>query len=181
MKTVFLDRDGVINMDRPDYIKKWAEFQFQPKSLEAIELLTINGYQVIVITNQSVINRKLVSESGLNEIHDNMIKAIEAHGGRITSLYYCPHLPSDECGCRKPEPGLILRAQREHNIDLSQTAMIGDSLKDLMCARKAGCAKVLLVRTGNGEKTQRAAAEQGVRADHVANDLYDAVQWLLTI
>ena len=114
MKIVFADRDGVINTDRSDYVKSWSEFEFLPGSLDALKLLTLNDYHVILITNQSVINRKMVTEEELQDIHAKMEDAVIDHGGRIKAVYYCPHVPEDGCSCRKPEPGLIERAKADH-------------------------------------------------------------------
>jgi D-glycero-D-manno-heptose 1,7-bisphosphate phosphatase len=179
LKIIFMDRDGVINEDRPDYVKKWSEFEFLPGSLDALKLLTLNGYHIILITNQSVINRRIVTAAGLQEIHKKMTGAVVDHGGNIEAIYYCPHLPEDGCNCRKPEPGLICRAQADYGLDLSETCMIGDSLKDIRCARRAGCGRVILVRTGHGKEAERLCRDAGIEADYVADDLMAAVEWLL--
>lgn len=174
-----MDRDGVINKDRPDYVKSWSEFEFLPGSLDALKILTLNGYRIIVVTNQSVINRGMVTEAGLQSIHEKMTGAVTSHGGSIEAIYYCPHAPEDGCDCRKPAPGLIYRAQADYGLDLSDTCMIGDSLKDILCAQSAGCGSVILVRTGHGQETERLCREGDAKADHVANDLKAAVEWLL--
>jgi D-glycero-D-manno-heptose 1,7-bisphosphate phosphatase len=179
LKIVFVDRDGVINRDRSDYVKRWSEFEFLPGSLDALKLLTVSGYGIILITNQSVINRKMVPEEELRNIHAKMEKAIVRHGGRIKAIYYCPHVPEDGCSCRKPEVGLIEQARADHALDLSSICLIGDSLKDIECARRAGCGKVILVRTGHGRETEALCVDAGVEADHVAHDLMAAVKWLL--
>lgn len=174
-----MDRDGVINNDRPDYVKKWSEVEFLPGSLEALKLLTLNGYHIILITNQSVISRRMVTSAGLQEIHKKMTAAVVDHGGSIEAIYYCPHVPEDGCDCRKPEPGLIYRAQGDYGVDLSKTCMIGDSLKDISCARRAGCGRVILVRTGHGKEAEHLCRNADIKADHVADDLMAAVKWLL--
>ena len=179
MKIVFVDRDGVINRDRSDYVKSWSEFEFLPGSLDALKLLTLNNYHVILITNQSVINRKMVTEAVLRDIHAKMEDAIVDHGGRLKAVYYCPHVPEDGCSCRKPEPGLIERAKAEHGLDLSNACLIGDSFKDIVCAQRAGCGQIVLVRTGHGRKAEKLCGEAGVKPDHVADDLMAAVRWLL--
>ena len=179
MKTVFIDRDGVINRDRPDYVKRWSEFQFLPRSLGALRLLALHGYRVIVITNQSVINRNMVTKAEIERMHDNMKAAVAAHGGDIEAVYYCPHVPEDGCDCRKPEPGLIFQAQADYGQNLEATCMVGDSLKDIQCGRRAGCATVILVRTGYGKQTERLCEKGETRPDHVADDLMAAVEWLL--
>ena len=179
MKIVFVDRDGVINRDRSDYVKSWSEFEFLPGSLDALKLLTLNDYQVILITNQSVINRKMVTEEELRDIHAKMEDAVVHHGGRIKAVYYCPHVPEDGCSCRKPEPGLIEQARADHGLDVSRTCLIGDSFKDVVCAKRAGCARIVLVRTGHGRKTEKLCRDAGIEPDHVADDLMAAVEWLV--
>jgi D-glycero-D-manno-heptose 1,7-bisphosphate phosphatase len=179
LKTVFVDRDGVINRDRPDYVKSWSEFEFLPRSLDALRLLALHGYRVLVITNQSVIGRNMVTKAELETIHDKMKTAVAAHGGDIEAVCYCPHLPEDDCHCRKPEPGLILQDQADHRYDLAATCMVGDSLKDIECARRAGCGTVVLVRTGHGEQTERLCRKADRMPDYVADDLMAAVEWLL--
>jgi D-glycero-D-manno-heptose 1,7-bisphosphate phosphatase len=180
MMAVFLDRDGVINEDRPDYVKRWDEFAFLPGSLEALRLLREQGCRIIVITNQSIVGRRMVSETELCHIHNKMLKAVAVHGGKIDAIFYCPHSPEEGCACRKPKPGLIYQARDVYSLDLSQTCMIGDSLKDMQCARTAGCGKTILVRTGYGRQTEQICREYDIRPDHVAPDLLGAVRWLLS-
>ena len=179
MKIVFVDRDGVINKNRSDYVKNWSEFDFLPGSLEALKLLTLNDYHIILISNQSVINRGMVTAEGLEEIHQKMTAAVSDHGGSIEAIYFCPHVPEDGCDCRKPEPGLIFQAQGDYGVDLSKTCMIGDSFKDISCARRAGCGRAILVRTGHGKEAERLCQDAGIKADHVADDLMAAVKWLI--
>jgi D-glycero-D-manno-heptose 1,7-bisphosphate phosphatase len=181
LKIIFLDRDGVINKNRSDYVKNWSEFDFLPGSLEALKLLTLNDYHIILISNQSVINRRMVTTDGLEEIHQKMTAVVSDHGGSIEAIYYCPHVPEDYCDCRKPEPGLIFRAQKDYGVDLSKTSMIGDSFKDISCARRAGCRKAILVRTGHGKEAESLCRDAGIKADHVADDLMSAVKWLLSV
>ena len=106
---IFLDRDGVINRDSPDYIKSWEAFEFIPGSLEALATLTGAGYHLMVVTNQSIIGRGMVSPVVLEEIFRRMRRAVEAAGGKIHDIFFCPHHPDDHCDCRKPEPGMIFQ------------------------------------------------------------------------
>jgi D-glycero-D-manno-heptose 1,7-bisphosphate phosphatase len=179
-KAVFLDRDGVINRDSPNYIKSWSEFEFLPGSLEALKKLTVNGFAVIVITNQSVIQRKMVSLKALEHIHDMMKKTVLSSGGEIKDIFFCPHIPEDECGCRKPNPGLIFKAGKKHRIDLNASIMVGDSAKDIECARTAGCGTVILVKTGNGVRAEKQLKEQMIRPDVIVRDLLEAAQWIIS-
>jgi len=180
-KVVFLDRDGVINLDSSDYIKSWSEFRFIPRSIEAIKELTLKGFNVIVITNQSVINRNMVSAKGLEYILTMMKNEVRSGGGLINDIFFCPHIPEDNCDCRKPRPGLIFQAQKAYSIDLKDAVMVGDSAKDIECARNAGCGKTILVKTGNGAKAEKTLGEKKIYPDHIAQDLYEAVQWIVDI
>jgi D-glycero-D-manno-heptose 1,7-bisphosphate phosphatase len=177
--TVFLDRDGVINHDSPDYIKNWAEFHFIPGSREAIAGLTESGITVIVITNQSAVNRGMISLHTLEKMHDRMCRAVADSGGKITDIFFCPHRPDENCDCRKPEPGLIFSARDRHGIDLSKTVMVGDSAKDIRAGKAAGCGLTVLVRTGNGESALAALAASHQPPDHVAADLTRAAAWII--
>lgn len=178
---VFLDRDGVINLDHSDYIKSWSEFKFIPRSIQAIKVMTLAGFHAIVITNQSVINRNMVSETGLEYILTMMKNEVRAGGGLINDIFFCPHIPEDNCDCRKPKPGLILQAKKKYNIDLADAVMIGDSAKDIECARNAGCGAAVLVKTGNGVKAEKTLAEKKIYPDYIASDLFEAVQWMVDI
>ncbi len=177
-KVVFLDRDGVINRDSPDYIKSWSEFKFLPGSLNAMRELTANGFTTILITNQSLINRGMAPEKELDHIHAMMKKAVVSEGGHITDIFFCPHRPDEGCGCRKPKPGLIHQAEERYRIDLADACMIGDSAKDIECARNAGCGCAILVRTGNGIRAEQILSERNIFPDHVAGNLCEAVQLL---
>ncbi len=179
-QVVFLDRDGVINRDSRDYIRNWDDFEFLPKSLEALNLLARQGFTVIVITNQSGVGRGLIDLSDLADIHRRLKQVVERVGGRILDFFYCPHHPDEHCTCRKPEPGLIRRACDRYDIDLPTSIMIGDSAKDIECGRNAGCGATILVQTGNGAAAQKELAGKGIHPTAVAVDLYDATQMILS-
>ena len=119
MSTIFLDRDGVINENQPDYVKSCSEFRFLPGSLEAIAKLTQAGHRIVVCTNQAGIARGSFTVEAVEEIHRNMIAAIAEAGGVIEKVYYCPHGKDENCPCRKPRPGMLLRARDELGLDMS--------------------------------------------------------------
>jgi D-glycero-D-manno-heptose 1,7-bisphosphate phosphatase len=178
-KVAFLDRDGTINHDSPDYIKGRSEFKFISGSIEAIRLLTLSGFTSIVITNQSAIARKFISPAELDRIHALMKSAVKSGGGKITDIFFCPHLPADNCDCRKPAPGLIVQAQEKYNINLRTAVMVGDSAKDIECAQNAGCGKSVLVKTGKNSQTEHILKTRRITPDFTANNLYDAAEWIL--
>jgi len=176
--TIFLDRDGVINVDSPDYIKCAGEFHFIPGSAEAIALLNERGFDVIIITNQSGVGRKIFTHQALAEIFDKMKKRVAHEGGGIKDIFFCPHTPEDGCSCRKPLPGLILQAIKKYGIDPLRSCMVGDSVKDIESARNAGCGYALLVRTGNGKSAEAMFKEIHSKPDCTANDLMEAAHWI---
>jgi D-glycero-D-manno-heptose 1,7-bisphosphate phosphatase len=178
-KVVFLDRDGVINRDSPDYIKRLEEFEFLPGSLDALRRLTEHGFSCIVITNQSALARGLIASETLAAIHRHMAAAVAAAGGRILDVFICPHLPAEDCLCRKPKPGLLQAAQQKHGVDFSSAVMIGDSAKDIRCALAAGVKTTILVRTGNGIHSEQELRTQGLFADFIGEDLNQAADWIV--
>jgi len=180
LKVVFLDRDGVINRDSPDYIKSWSEFAFLPGSLKALKRLTQKGFTIIVITNQSAVNRRIISRKDLDSIHSHMRSAVNADGGKISDIFFCPHTPDDHCSCRKPKPGLIQQAQSRYALDLESAYMVGDSAKDIECAQNAGCGYAILVQTGNGAEAEKILTRKKISPDYVAADLNDAANWIIS-
>ncbi len=176
-KAVFLDRDGVINRDRRDYVRSWEEFEFLPGALDAFRLLATGPHRIIVVSNQSAIGRGLVSREAVDEIHARMIEAVRTGGGRIDAVYYCPHRPEDDCSCRKPRPGLLLRAARDLDLDLEGSWLIGDDLRDLESAVAAGVRPVL-VRTGHGKQLPEEALARAPYRFEVFEDLFEAVRRL---
>ncbi|MFW6237269.1 MAG: D-glycero-beta-D-manno-heptose 1,7-bisphosphate 7-phosphatase [Desulfosudaceae bacterium] len=178
-KVVFLDRDGVINEDSPDYIRNWSEVTFIPGSLQAIRRLTEAGFSIILVTNQSGVGRNYLSREGLEYIFAKMKNRVAETGGQILDVFYCPHLPDDDCLCRKPRPGMIYQACLRYAINLSSACMIGDSAKDMRCARAAACGYAILVRTGNGRQAELELARDLLHLEYIADDLLDAANWLI--
>ena len=143
-KAIFLDRDGVINIERKDYVKSIKEFVLIDGIFEAIKSINDKGYLVIIITNQSVINRKIINEKDLEKIHSHLLKQAKRQNVKIDGIYFCPHRPDENCECRKPKPGMILKAAQEFQIDLKKSVMIGDSDTDMKAAQQAGCDGILV-------------------------------------
>jgi D-glycero-D-manno-heptose 1,7-bisphosphate phosphatase len=179
-KVVLLDRDGVINRDSPAYIKSWDEFEFLPGSLEALKLLHQDGFTTIIITNQSAIGRGMITSEILEGMHRRMSETVRSHGGRIEDIFYCPHRPDEGCDCRKPKTGLIDQARKKYSLILSGAMMVGDSAKDIECARNAGCRAAILVKTGNGRQAENQLRERKIPIDYLAEDLLDAVNWIIS-
>ncbi len=147
---LFLDRDGVIIENRPDYIKNKDEIVPIPGALEAISHIRNHPAKIVIITNQSAVGRGIISLDEARSINRHVLELIENAGGRIDGVYMCPHAPADACPCRKPLPGLLMQAADDLNIDLTRSTLIGDAVSDLQAGRSAGLARLALVRTGRG-------------------------------
>ncbi len=154
MKLIILDRDGVINHDSDQFIKSPEEWRPVPGSPDAIARLNQWGYRVVVATNQSGVGRGLFDMDTLAAIHEKMLKVVGQAGGRIDSIFFCPHKADDKCSCRKPKPGLFQEISVRYNASLSEVPAVGDSLRDLQAAASVG-AQPILVLTGKGAKTRQ--------------------------
>lgn len=155
-KHIILDRDGVINYNLDNYVKNADEFRILPGSLQAIAALYNAGYTISIATNQSGIGKKLYDEITLELIHKKLREMLRAYRANIKYIAHCPHLSSDNCNCRKPKPGLFLQIQKYLELDsLAHIIAVGDSLRDIVAAKAAGCGKFYLVKTGHGESTLR--------------------------
>lgn len=181
MKAVFLDRDGTLIVER-GYITVPEGVELIPGAAAAVRRLRGAGWKVFVVTNQGAVAKGLITEDELGLIHFRMVSLLAEAGAEVDGVYYCPHHPegdqiqySVECDCRKPRPGMLERAAGEHDVDLEQSVVVGDTLRDLEAGRAAGTRGVLVL-TGKGAQT--AAEEHG--ADHVAPDLPAAVEWILS-
>lgn len=173
-KYVFLDRDGVINVERGDFTTSISEWEWAPGSLAGIRLLTDAGFGIIVITNQSCISRGLQTAKGLATLHDYMHRIIRESGGEITAVYHCPHQKADKCTCRKPSPEMILRAIDDYRIHPAETFFIGDAGRDMEAGRRAGVRTIYITGT---------LADSGVNTseetDFIASNLVEAAHIVL--
>jgi D-glycero-D-manno-heptose 1,7-bisphosphate phosphatase len=151
-KAVFLDRDGVIIHNRARYIRSWADVKFYPYAIKALQILSQTEYLVFIITNQSVIGRGLVEATIIEDINFRILQSIKNGGGQIDQFYICPHAPQDQCDCRKPKPGLINQAKKDHHLDLSRSWLIGDAYTDLLAGVNSGIGNLIMVSTGRGKR-----------------------------
>lgn len=178
-KILLLDRDGVINFDSDDYIKSVAEWIPIPGSLEAIAEASKAGFRIFVVTNQSGLARGYFDQATLDAMHRKLIEGVEAFGGHIEAIYFCPHGPDDQCQCRKPNPGMLLQIQQDHRLNLEGVPLVGDSLKDIQCAHAVG-ATGILVETGKGLRTLEKHPAQ-LKDTPTYPDLQAAIQALLNM
>ena len=183
-KAAFLDRDGVINLDR-GYVHRWEDFEFVPGCVQALRRLESAGYALVVVTNQSGVARGLYDERDVERLGAALRAHLEAENVHLAAIEYCPHLPdgvvaayAHDCDCRKPAPGMILRAARALQLDLAGSILFGDKPSDIEAARRAGVGRqVLLATDGVAPADGPAGAATGPRADHAS--LSEAVEALL--
>ena len=173
---VFLDRDGVLIENREDYVREWSQVVFLPNAMDSLNRLANTGYKLVLVTNQSVVGRGLMSLEAAAEINDRLVKVVENHNGRIDAVYMCPHAPSDNCECRKPQPGLLLRAARELSLDLKSSWMVGDAWSDLLAGQEAGLRGVIMVKTGRGAIQLQQPKPQQLKEYRIVNNLSDALK-----
>jgi len=149
---LLIDRDGILNVNRPDYVKSLKEVSFYQEALEALKYLHGKDIGVILISNQSGVNRGLINWSDFWGMHEGIIRRVEEYGGSIEAAFYCPHRPDEKCECRKPAPGMILAACRFAGIGPGHTFFFGDSDSDMVAAKNAGCPGIRICRGGDAEK-----------------------------
>ncbi|MEO8666446.1 MAG: HAD family hydrolase [Ignavibacteria bacterium] len=183
-KAIFLDRDGTLN-EEVNYLKRPEEIKLIPDSIKALQIFKSLGYLNIIITNQSGVARGFISEEDLSKIHSELIQQLkEKDHSLIDDIFFSPFHPEGiiekykiESEDRKPSIGLIRKAQSKHDIDLTESFFIGDSLTDMLCAHNAGL-KRILVRTGNGNEDYEKCLKENIRLDYYAMDLYDASKYI---
>ncbi len=176
LDAVFLDRDGVLNRELGGYVTSPEALELLPGAADAVERLTARSIPCFVFTNQAVIGRGGMSTETLLAIHDKLKREIEAAGGRLEGIYFCPHHPDAGCDCRKPLPGLLFQAARDHDLDLTRCTVIGDSPRDIAAGRAAGCRTILVL---TGHTRNMADGYAGPLPDAVYPDLAAAIHTLL--
>jgi len=180
-KLIILGRDGILNEFREDHIKAPEEWVPVPGALEAVSRLNHAGWHVVVATNQSGIGRGMIDMAAVNAVHAFMMRSLQALGGRIDAVFFCPHAPDEQCECRKPLPGMALEIGRRYGVDLAMVPMVGDTLRDLQAAQAAGC-EPHLVRSGRAaalEAAQVAELLAQVPGTTVHRDLAELASHLL--
>ncbi|GBC94251.1 D-glycero-beta-D-manno-heptose-1,7-bisphosphate 7-phosphatase [bacterium HR16] len=176
---LFLDRDGVINADPVEFVTKPEELHLLPSSAEAIAHFNALGVPVIVCSNQSGVAKGLYTLEALKQISERLQEMLRDYHAHIDAFYYCPHDDADNCDCRKPKPGLLLRAAREHAIALEKSVFVGDSWRDIIAGRAAGV-RTVLVLSGHVKPEMLDSPEvTNHPPDHIAPDLKGATEWIL--
>jgi D-glycero-D-manno-heptose 1,7-bisphosphate phosphatase len=167
-RAVFLGRDGVINSSRPEGVTHWNEFRFLPRVLDALRRLATLDADLVLVSHQPAIGRGRISVEAVYEIHRQMAAEIEHHGGRIDAIYVCPHAPTEVCGCRLPQPGLLMLAAADRGLNLGQSYMVGGYEEDALAGQAVGCRSVLLA------DEPKLVGESWPLGLHVTRDLYQA-------
>ena len=183
---VFLDRDGTIN-EKMGYINHISRFHLLPGVAEAIRLLNQSEIPVVIVTNQSGLARGYIPEELLTEVHDKMVRLLSEDDAHVDGIYICPHHPEAvmpehriDCDCRKPKTGLLDKAANELGLDLPKSYVVGDRWSDLKAAVKVGSTPVLVL-TGYGKgDLEYTSPGQEIQPRYIANDLYEAVEWILS-
>jgi D-glycero-D-manno-heptose 1,7-bisphosphate phosphatase len=183
---VFLDRDGVVNVDR-GHVHRVQDFNFMPGALATCRQLASAGFVLVVVTNQAGIARGSYSIEDFRLLSEWMAAQFAQAGAPLGGIYFCPHHPagsvpalSESCACRKPEPGMILTAAKDLRLDLARSALVGDKWSDIAAGKRAGLDSCLLMRApGSAESKQDLAATDVVPADREFTDLADAAGYLL--
>lgn len=168
----FLDRDGVIN-EEVNYLHEPEKTVLIPGVAEALKLIRKHGYLAVVVTNQSGIARGMYGEPEMHSVHTRIRELLAPSGSDFDAIYFCPHPPAAECSCRKPKPGMLLKAAEDLGIDPAISFMVGDRAGDIEAGCKAGCKAAYLVRSGYGEETLKKGTPSGAI---VVNDLLAAVK-----
>lgn len=176
-RAVFLDRDGVINENRPDYVRSWSQLRIIPNALPALAKLAASDYRVVIVTNQSPVGRGLITRATADEINARLVALIHDHGGRIDRVEMCPDHPDQPSECRKPHPGMLKRAADALGVDLTRSWMVGDALSDLQAGHAAGCRPVF-VRSGRGSESDL-ARDPAVAGAACVDDLAAAIALIL--
>lgn len=180
---VFLDRDGTINVEI-GYLGDPERMVLLPGAAEAIARLNSAGFTTVIVTNQAGIARGYFNEQAMHAIHQRMARELARVGATIDAFLFCPHHPdfTGPCACRKPEPGMLLRAAAELGLDLRRSWLVGDTANDIRAGAAAGC-RTILVRTGYGAEQECSSMywPDGLRPDYVADDLAAAADLILCL
>jgi len=166
-KAIFLDRDGTINHDN-GYVHKLEDFKLLPKTIEALK--NLKDFKFFIITNQSGIGRKFFTKNDFNKFNSHLIDVLKENSIIIEKTFVCPHHPDEECDCRKPNIKFIKEIEKEFNIDLKNSWVIGDHPHDIEMGKSAGC-KTIYVLTGHGKKHQN---DLKIKPDYTTENLYEA-------
>lgn len=176
-RALFLDRDGVLIENRADYVRSPADVAWIPNAIDGARQLQSQGYQLVIVTNQAAVGKGILTMEQAETIAALVVTELAHHGICITQSYLCPHVAEAACDCRKPQPGMLLRAMKEFNLDPRVSAMVGDAWSDVQAANAAGV-RPIMVRTGRGLDQLMAGPPVGTAAVDVVESLAEAAELL---
>jgi len=176
-RVVFIDRDGVINTDLWKYVEHWGEFKFEASAIASLKTLTKHGFDIFIISNQAGVGDGIFTAEQLWDVHENMVKHLEAEGVKIKGAHYCIHSKKETCTCRKPKTGLLEKAVKDISFDHKHTYFVGDKLSDIEAGKnfKVG---TILVRTGYGKASEEKLTPE-LQPDHIVDNLGAAIPIIL--
>jgi D-glycero-D-manno-heptose 1,7-bisphosphate phosphatase len=181
LPAIFLDRDGVLIENKPDYVRDWSQVEFFPETIRALSLSATRNYKIVIVTNQSAVGRGVISLETAHEINRLLIRSIHHQGGQVDGIYMCPHKPDDGCSCRKPQPGLLLQAAKDLSLDLRRSWMIGDAWSDVQAGQNAGVRQLILLKTGRGREQLLLPRPENIADHFIFDNLFQAISAILRI
>lgn len=178
---VFIDRDGVIIENRSDYVRNWSHVTIFPEAVRALSSPKLESHKIVIVTNQSAVGRGLISLETAETINDRIVRTIRFQGSRVDGAYLCPHSPTDGCDCRKPKPGLLLRAAKELSLDLKRSWMVGDAWSDIQAGQAAGVRGTIILKTGRGTDQLSLPRPALIEDFLICSDLSEALETILRL
>lgn len=175
LPAIFLDRDGVLIENEPEYVRDWSQVKIYSEAIHALSLPEIRNYKVVIVTNQSAVGRGLISLESASEINRLLVNLIHQQGGQVDGVYMCPHTPTDGCFCRKPKPGLLLQAAKDLSLDLRRSWMIGDAWSDVQAGQNAGVQHTVLLKTGRGTEELLLPRPENITSHLIFDNLFQAI------
>lgn len=176
---IFLDRDGVLIENRAEYVRDWSQVHIFPDAIRALSDPKLNKHRIVIVTNQSAVGRGIILLETAEEINQRLVRLIRDQGGRVDGVYLCPHGPDDGCDCRKPQPGLLLRAAEELSLDLKRSWMVGDAWSDVQAGQAAGVQGTIILKTGRGADQLSLPKPVDVGGFLVCEDLPEALKTII--
>ena len=183
---VFFDRDGTLIADK-GYLNHPSQIKLFFQTAEVLKNLRKAGFYIFVVTNQSGVARGYFPEAQVKKVHQKLRRMLKVKGAKVDAFFYCPHHPqgkvksfSKKCDCRKPSPGMVKQALKRYPVDLKKSYVVGDKMDDVLLARNAKVAAGLLVRTGNGRKSELEFKKLKLKNSAVVSNLAQAAQWILS-
>ena len=177
---IFLDRDGVLIENRANYVRDWSQVKVFPEAIKALSNPALEGYKIVIVTNQSAVGRKIISIETATNINDRLVNLIRSENGRLDSAYLWPHDPNDDCDCRKPKPGLLLQAAQNLSLDLERSWMVGDAWTDIQAGHAANVQGVIIIKTGRGADQLSLSPPRDIGDYLVCEDLSQALATIIS-